>query len=41
MGVTTDVLDVTKISKTRNGTREGFEAAIVDVNDFFDRIVAR
>lgn len=40
MGVTTDVLDVTKISKTRNGTREGFEAAIVDVNDFFDRIVA-
>lgn len=40
MGVTTDVFDVTKISKTRNGTREGFEAAIVDVNDFFDRIVA-
>lgn len=39
MGVTTDVFDVTKISKTQNGTREGFEAAIVDVNDFFDRIV--
>lgn len=40
MGVTTDVFDVTKISRTQNGTREGFEAAIVDVNDFFDRIVA-
>ena len=40
MGVTTDVFDVTKISKTQNGTREGFDAAIVDVNDFFDRIVA-
>lgn len=39
MGVTTDVFDVTKISRTQNGTREGFEAAIVDVNDFFDRIV--
>ncbi len=40
MGVTTDLLDVTKTSRTKNGTGDGFDAQIVDVNDFFDRIVA-
>ncbi len=39
-GVTTDQVDITKISKSRNGTQEGFDTTIVDVNDFFDRIVA-
>lgn len=39
MGVTTDLIDITKISKTQNGTSEGFDPLIVDVNDFFDRIV--
>lgn len=40
MGVTTDLVDITKISKTQNGSSEGLDATIVDVNDFFDRIVA-
>ncbi len=40
MGVTTDLVDITKISKSQNGTTEGFDTTIVDVNDFFDRIVA-
>lgn len=39
-GVTTDLIDITKISKSQNGTTEGFDTTIVDVNDFFDRIVA-
>ncbi len=40
MGVTTDLVDITSISKSQNGTTEGFDTTIVDVNDFFDRIVA-
>ena len=37
--VTTNEIDVASISKTKNGSGEGLDATIVDVNDFFDRIV--
>jgi len=40
MGVTTDLIDVTKTSRTKNGTGDGFDSLVVDVHDFFDRIVA-
>ena len=38
MGITTDQFDVRNLSKTANG-HEGFDPTIVDVNDFFDRIL--
>ena len=37
--VTTNEIDVASISKTKNGSGEGLDPTIVDVNDFFDRIV--
>jgi pyruvate/2-oxoacid:ferredoxin oxidoreductase beta subunit/Pyruvate/2-oxoacid:ferredoxin oxidoreductase delta subunit len=38
MGVTTDRINITKISRTANG-HSGFDPSIVDVEDFFDRIL--
>ena len=38
MGVTTDRIDVSKISKTANGA-PGFDPMVVDVEDFFNRIL--
>ncbi len=38
MGVTTNSIDITKISKTENG-EPGYDPAIVDVEDFFDRVL--
>ncbi|MCB9162143.1 MAG: thiamine pyrophosphate-binding protein [Caldilineaceae bacterium] len=38
MGVTTDLIDITKISKTANG-HDGYAETVVDVEDFFDRVL--
>ena len=38
MGVTTDLNDVRTISKTANGS-PGYDPSVVDVEDFFDRIL--
>ena len=41
MGITTDSIDVTKISKSKeNGQGDGFDANIVDVQNFFDNVIA-
>jgi pyruvate/2-oxoacid:ferredoxin oxidoreductase beta subunit/Pyruvate/2-oxoacid:ferredoxin oxidoreductase delta subunit len=41
MGITTDSIDVTKISKSKkNGQDNGFDANIVDVQDFFENVIA-
>ena len=39
MGITTDTIDVTKISKTKNGSDNGFVADVIDVQDFFERVM--
>ena len=40
MGVLTDKSDVSKITKTRgHGNDNGYDAAIVDVQDFFDNVL--
>ncbi len=40
MGVTIDTVDITKISKTKNnGDKNGYDANIIDVQDFFDNVV--
>jgi pyruvate/2-oxoacid:ferredoxin oxidoreductase beta subunit/Pyruvate/2-oxoacid:ferredoxin oxidoreductase delta subunit len=40
MGVLTDKSNVSKVTKTRgNGNSDGYDAAIVDVQDFFDNVV--
>ena len=38
MGVTIDTTDLTKTSKTGNG-KAGYDANVVDVQDFFDRVL--
>ena len=38
MGVTTDKFDIKSVSKTANG-HDGYDPSIVDVEDFFDRIL--
>ena len=40
MGVTIDTVDISKISKTSgNGNDNGYDAGIIDVQDFFERVV--
>jgi pyruvate/2-oxoacid:ferredoxin oxidoreductase beta subunit/Pyruvate/2-oxoacid:ferredoxin oxidoreductase delta subunit len=39
MGITTDTIDVRKISKTKNGSDNGFTADVIDVQDFFERVM--
>jgi len=40
MGVLTNKADVSKVTKTRGeGNSNGYDAAIVDVQDFFDNVV--
>ena len=40
MGVLTDKTDVSKITKTRgHGNDNGYDAAIIDVQDFFDNVL--
>ncbi len=38
MGVTTDRVDITRISKTANGG-DGYDPSIVDVSDFFENVL--
>ena len=41
MGITTDKLDVTKLSQSKqNGEGDGYEADIIDVQAFFDNVIA-
>ncbi len=40
MAVTTNTIDITKLSKTANGNgRGGYDSSIIDVQDFFDRVI--
>ncbi|MDX1415603.1 MAG: thiamine pyrophosphate-dependent enzyme [Candidatus Promineifilaceae bacterium] len=39
MGVTTNKVDVTKITKTKNGNENGYDSSVIDVEDFFHSIV--
>ncbi len=40
MAVTTNTIDITKLSKTANGNGSGgYDSSIIDVQDFFDRVV--
>lgn len=41
MGITTDSIDVTKVSRSKkNGQDDGFDGSIVDVQDFFENVIA-
>jgi pyruvate ferredoxin oxidoreductase beta subunit len=40
VAVTTNTIDITKLSKTANGNgRGGYDSSIIDVQDFFDRVI--
>ena len=39
MGVTTNRVDVTKISKTKENGGEGYDSSVIDVQDFFQNVV--
>ncbi|HRJ44836.1 MAG TPA: thiamine pyrophosphate-dependent enzyme, partial [Caldilineaceae bacterium] len=40
MAVTTNTIDITKLSKTANGNGHGgYDSSIIDVQDFFDRVL--
>lgn len=40
MAVTTNTIDITKLSKTANGSGNGgYDSSIIDVQDFFDRVI--
>lgn len=40
MAVTTNTIDITKLSKTANGNGQGgYDPSIIDVDDFFNRII--
>ena len=41
MAVTTNTIDITKLSKTANGNGQGgYDSSIIDVQDFFDRVIS-
>ena len=41
MAVTTNTIDITKLSKTANGNGHGgYDSSIIDVQDFFDRVLS-
>ncbi len=41
MAVTTNTIDITKLSKTANGNGHGgYDSSIIDVQDFFDRVIS-
>ncbi|MCA9951246.1 MAG: hypothetical protein KDE48_16460 [Anaerolineales bacterium] len=39
MGVTTNLTDVTKITRNRNGEQNGYSKDIIDVQDFFENVM--
>ncbi|RME79698.1 MAG: thiamine pyrophosphate-binding protein [Chloroflexi bacterium] len=39
MGVTTDTVDITKVTKTKTNGGSGYSPDIIDVQDFFDQVV--
>ena len=41
MGITTDAIDVTKLTQTKdNGHDNGYDANVIDVQDFFENVIA-
>jgi pyruvate ferredoxin oxidoreductase beta subunit len=41
VAVTTNTIDITKLSKTANGNGHGgYDSSIIDVQDFFDRVIS-